>query len=156
MVRDLTRDDHRLHLEQMTLNIQSDQKPFWRWLKAQRMGRPSIPALSINGHTLTNLIDKANALNNYFVSVFTKEDPGGNPKLRHELSASRSTESINNLSITNEEVYKALCKLNPNISGGPDQIPGRLLKEGAQWLAEPLANLYNISLLNSELPIWTG
>ena len=87
----LTRDDHRLHLEHMTLNIHTNQKPFWRWLKTQRMGIPSIPALTINGQILTNLKDKANALNNYFVSVFT---PGEYP---NSVKNSQHQETLNSL-----------------------------------------------------------
>jgi len=35
---------------------------------------------------------------------------------------------------------------------GPDDIPGRLLKEEAPWLAEPLIQLYNLSLQSGVLP----
>ena len=39
---------------------------------------------------------------------------------------------------------------------GPDEIPGRLLHEGADWLAEPLTKLFNLSLSFGSVPVdWT-
>ena len=46
-----------------------------------------------------------------------------------------------------------MCKIDPSKAFGPDDIPGRLLKEGAPWrLAEPLTQLYNLSLQSGVLP----
>ena len=32
-VRHLTRQDHRQHLDEITKNLSTNQRPFWRWLK---------------------------------------------------------------------------------------------------------------------------
>ena len=50
-----------------------------------------------------------------------------------------------------------LCKLDASKAGGPDEVPARLLKEGASWLAKPLATLLTLSLSQGCLPRdWTS
>jgi len=74
-----------------------------------------------------------------------------------ELEFSRSTEHVENMSFSEDEVYNALCLIDPSKACGPDCIPGRLLKEGAPWLSEPLVALFNLSLKTGELPSdWTS
>lgn len=59
--------------------------------------------------------------------------------------------------MTREEVFNLLRNIDPSKSSGPDNVPGRLLKEGAEWLAEPLSNLLSLSLSKGALPRdWTS
>ena len=51
-----------------------------------------------------------------------------------------------------DEVYKVLCRIDSSKACGPDEIPGRLLREGAPWLAEPISKLYSMSLQSKALP----
>ena len=68
------------------------------------------------------------------------------------MQASWSTSSIDELVISEDAVFEVLCKIDPSKACGPDDIPGCLLKEGAPWLAEPLTQLYNLSLQSGVLP----
>ena len=46
--------------------------------------------------------------------------------------------------------------IDPSKASGPDEIPRRLLQEGAPWIAKPLLNLFNASLKSGRLPRdWT-
>lgn len=45
------------------------------------------------------------------------------------------------IAFTKDEVFKVLCSIDPDKSCGLDNVPGRLLKEAAPWIAEPLARL---------------
>jgi hypothetical protein len=54
------------------------------------------------------------------------------------------------------QVCKKLQKLNPYKAIGPDNIPLRLLKEFAYELAEPIADLFNLSLTSIYLLVWYG
>ena len=49
-----------------------------------RKEQTSINTLHFNGETYTNSEDKANALNDQFVSVFTNEDPSPLPHISKE------------------------------------------------------------------------
>jgi hypothetical protein len=54
------------------------------------------------------------------------------------------------------QVCRKLQKLNPYKAMGPDNIPPRLLKEFAYELAEPIADLFNLSLTSLYLLVWYG
>ena len=45
-----------------------------------------------------------------------------------------------------------MCKLDAKKACGLDGLPGRLLKEATVFIAKPLANLFNKSLLTGSLP----
>ncbi|KAF7711715.1 gastrula zinc finger protein XlCGF28.1-like [Silurus meridionalis] len=50
------------------------------------------------------------------------------------------------LCLTTAKVRKTLCIVNPQKSAGPDNIPGRVLRECAQQLADVFTDIFNISL----------
>ena len=56
------------------------------------------------------------------------------------------------LVVSNELVYKKLMKLNRSKAHGPDDIPGWLLKENADLLAAPIADILNSSYREGRLP----
>ncbi len=151
-VRDLTRRDHRQHVERITANLGSNPKPFWKCLKNNRSQLNTIPELTFKGEKFTSDVQKAEALNMCFKSAFTSEDTLGLEKLKLGLTGIRSTDSIAELTITEEEVYDELCTIDSSKACGPDLIPGRLLKEGAASLAAPLRLLFVRSLEMGTLP----
>ncbi len=102
------------------------------------------------GKTLSSAIDKCNALNNYFTSVFTKEKSINHQKLSHSLKS--VTQSLTSISISQADTLKALTSIDPTKSCGPDDIPGRLLREGAIHLSKPLTKLFNMSIQQGKLP----
>ena len=59
------------------------------------------------------------------------------------------------LVVSNESVYKKLMKLNRSKAHGPDGIPGWVLKENADLLAVPIADILNSSYREGLLPpLW--
>ena len=95
--------------------------------------------------------DKANVLNDFFSSVFTREDRSYIP----DFPRASYNVPIADMSITIEDVRKKLDALNPNKATGPDEIPPRLLKELAAVLAGPIAIIMNKSIQEGNLPsIW--
>ena len=66
--------------------------------------------------------DKADALNDYFKSVFTKE------QLPIPTKGPSPFPSIQSLEIGLNGVTKQLQALNPNKASGPDEIPAKVLK----------------------------
>ena len=136
--RNLTRRDQNLHIKKITNNLLKDQKPFWCWLKNTKGGHRSIPDIHHQGNILSSALEKANALNIFFSSVFSKEITSNIDSLHLKLLPSKSSAEITNVVFTSDDVYELLCVIDPSKSSGPDNIPGRLFKEGAPWIAEPL------------------
>ncbi len=156
-VRTLTREDHNHHLDSLINNLNANnQKPFWNWIKRLRGGTCLLPNLHHMGHAYQTAIDKAKIMNQYFSSVFTRESTSGLTSLQSDLQPTNSVMSTTELQVTEDEVLEALLKIDPSKSAGPDEIPGRLLREGAVWLSVPLTKLYNLSLSKGSLPSdWT-
>ncbi|KAK3549051.1 hypothetical protein QTP70_029512, partial [Hemibagrus guttatus] len=51
------------------------------------------------------------------------------------------------------DVKRTLCGINPRKSAGPDNIPGRVLRECAEQLADVFTDTFNISLSSAVVPI---
>jgi len=108
-------------------------------------------------HNLCNIIGlctsdsaKANLFNQYFISVFTKEDTSVLPKLNFPTIAGFT---FDNLSVSPSDVYAELSALDSSKACGPDGICPRLPKEGAAELAVPLTAIFNKSLADGALPL---
>ena len=145
----MTRRDHRLHLEEITANLSTNQKPFWRWIKRVRNNQSSISDIHQRGTVCSSAMEKAKALHEFFTPTFTQENA-----LVSEMpqDTNRTSMKIEDVCFSEEEVHEALCKVNPFKSCGPDDIPGRLLLEGASSLANPLSKLFNLSMQQGAIP----
>ena len=86
----------------------------------------------------------------YFVSVFTKECISNLEELQCHLPSELF--HLDTVIVSSSEVLKELSALDSHKACGPDQICPRLFKEGADIIASPLAELFNKSLSDGELP----
>ena len=78
----------------------------------------------------------------------TQEDMSELP----DLGQSR-TPSVHPIKVNVKGVLKLLKDIKPHKATGPDNIPGRLLKEAAEELAPGLAHLFQISVDNGKIPL---
>ena len=93
-----------------------------------------------NGVTLTN-IELVNALNAFFSSVNADIPTFDLNELPTFLPSADQVPLIHPY-----QVCKKLLNLNPYKAMGPDNIPPRVLKEFAYELADPIAEIFNLSL----------
>ncbi|KAK3560212.1 hypothetical protein QTP86_000769 [Hemibagrus guttatus] len=56
------------------------------------------------------------------------------------------------LCLSTADVKRTLCRVNPLKSAGPDNIPGRVLRECAEQLADVFTDIFNISLSSTIFP----
>ncbi|KAK3508072.1 hypothetical protein QTP70_012309 [Hemibagrus guttatus] len=56
------------------------------------------------------------------------------------------------LCLSTADVKRTLCRVNPQKSAGPDNIPGRVLRECAEQLVDVFTNIFNISLSSTFVP----
>jgi hypothetical protein len=59
---------------------------------------------------------------------------------------------IDHITTSPDEVYDLLKCIDTSKATGPDGISPRMLREAAPAIAEPLSNLFNLSLLNHKVP----
>ena len=102
-----------------------------------------------NNTAVSDSQGKADLLNDYFFSIFTKEDTSTTTSLNSALLSP----DMRKIVVTSNGVQKLLDRLNANKAGGPDQLPTRILKELSQELAPLLAQLFQQSLDDGKLPI---
>ena len=92
----------------------------------------------------------------HFKSIFLLKNTSLLSSLREEPRSSWSSEEVNEIVISGEDMYDLPGKFDISKAAGPGEVPEKLLKEGA-WLAEPLAILFTLSLSQGCLPSdWTS
>ena len=124
-------------------------KAFFKYANSKLKTRTGIADLSCeNDRVVRSDKEKAEALNEFFCSVFTKEDKDKMPEPLKKLS----NQTLKEIHIKREEVEKKLSNLNPNKALGPDGISPSILKQCANELAAPLTILMNKSMEEGIIP----
>ena len=116
-------------------------------MKYKKRDQVSIPPLDVNGLTVSDSQEKADAINAQFLSVHIEEDVSTLPDLGTSPYSSIGTEDI-----TMEGVACLLADLQSHKAHGPDEIPARLLKETAYNMAPLLTLIFKASLHQQHLP----
>jgi hypothetical protein len=97
---------------------------FYRFVNICKGNKEKIPAMNdCNGGLITDPVDKANNLNNYYASVFSCE---------RGIPVINSTHSDKPFNIKIGIIRKWLAMNGRNKSVGPDGIPGAILKMGGE------------------------
>ena len=122
-------------------------KKFWNFIKHQRTDHSGVAPLKVNGSLITDPLMKAEALNDQFQSVFTRESDLDNIPTPKKTAA-----TMPRIHITKPGVTKLLRQLNPGKAAGPDSISPRVLKELAEELSDPLTRIFQKSLEEKKVP----
>uniref|UniRef100_A0A8C3H5H4 Reverse transcriptase domain-containing protein n=1 Tax=Chrysemys picta bellii TaxID=8478 RepID=A0A8C3H5H4_CHRPI len=137
------------HLElQLARDVKSNKKGFYRYVSSKKKVKESVgPLLNEGGNLVTEDVEKANVLNDFFASVFTK-------KVSSQTAALGSTGwgEGDQPSVEKEVVWDYLEKLDEHKSMRPDALHPRVLKELADVIAEPLAIIFENSWRSGEVP----
>jgi len=103
-----------------------------------------------SGQSVTNDTDWANLLNEYFTSVNVPDD-GKLPN----FSDRSGGDKLDNIIFNRHVIVKAIKKLKPNLSAGPDGYPPVLIRKLVNSIAEPLAYIYNSFMsVGQVLNVW--
>ena len=117
---------------------------FYKYVRRRKGNRESIPAIKDNkGKLVTDPIEKANALNNYYASLFSRESI--NPQIQ-------ATETGKSFKISTNVIRKRISVIGKNKSVGPDGIPGEILQLGGEAMIPYLARLMDITMNNNAVP----
>jgi hypothetical protein len=117
---------------------------FYRYVKRRKGNRENIPMIrDYNGRHITDPVEKANNLNNYYSSVFSYE---------RDIPEIKTSHRYEPFTIKINIIRKRLAMIGRNKSVGPDDIPGDILKMGGEAMIPYLARLIDISINKSTLP----
>ena len=134
----------------------TNPKVYWKLLKQFIKSNknceiiPPLKTITDDGeeHFYFSDANKANCLNDYFVSISTIND--NNILLPNFISKTNNT--IETISITEQEVLDILSTLNPNKAVGEDKLSHRVLLLTKHTICKPLTILFNKSLSECKFP----
>ena len=151
-VRRLTRKAQKDKEKKIANESKRNPKKFWNYVKSKLKTKPGISELLINEtnknqETTKTDEEKAEVLSKFFTSVFTEEPDGDLPKMDM-----KTEDKLGFFTISTEEVAKKLRNTRIDKSAGPDGIHPRILNELSEELSQPLAMLFNKTLVEGKLP----
>ena len=112
---------------------------------------PIIPPLLENGLFISNIAEKAQLFNDYFILQCTTIDTGN----EIPLETQRNHILINDFVISDEKILKIIRSLNPNKAHGWDEISIRMMKLSDVALVTPLKIIFTNCLRRGVFPeIW--
>ena len=132
------KDDYDSNLDKKVSNNENfGNKEFYKILK-QFMNKKgindSIPPLEYDGQIHNSSLEKANALNDYFIKQSTLENINDEvPNLTQYAS------QLDNIIISQTDVSLVIKNLDKTKASGPDRIHNRLLIAASQIISEPLS-----------------
>jgi hypothetical protein len=150
-VRKLTRKARSCYEQDIANEAKSNPKKFWSFAKNQTKTRDGVADLQRgeDPDTLTTTdAEKAQALQEQFSSVFTREPDGAIPTLEDRVC----DVPMQPFNVTADMVKQKLTKLKSSKSPGPDSISPRIYHELQNELAAPLAAIFNKSLETGKVP----
>ena len=130
-------------------SLQENHKRFWSYIKRLRSDNFGIPVLRKGDSIFTSDKDKAEALNDYFQSVFTKDNdllPAFSPTTPAYIN------NMRHIVFSPNGVLKQLASLNPSKSAGPDGISPRFLRDLSAEISSMLTFIFQQGYDTGTLP----
>ena len=138
--------------EKLANNIKSDSKSFFAYVNSNKRSNNKIgPLKNSEGKVVEENREASNLLNNYFASVFTKEDVSVVPEPEVVFKGTEY-QCLAEIEINKDIVLEKLNSINVNKCQGPDEIHGKIIYEIRHEIAEPLTKLFKLSLETSTVP----
>ena len=152
-------------LSETSQNLNNPLK-FWKTIKslAGTTNESELPSCIVMGsHKIYDKANMVDCFNEHFISsgsLFDSVNAGYIPATSCSTYSSPGVhltegETFSFKPVTVSEVHKVLKCLDSRKSGGPDQLNPYFLKLAADFIAEPLTYLFNLSLFTNKIPtIW--
>ena len=133
----------------LSLHIKDDPKAFYKYARSKTKIKDTVgPMTDDLGNDILDDGVNVKLLNEYFASIFTKENLVDMPM----YNKASYKNALNTVDFTEETVYDQLCKLRTDKSPGVDGIYPVVLKSLANVIFKSLSHIFNQSLLCNIVP----
>lgn len=145
------KNSYNNYILKIETDIKNDPRKFWLFIKNKResVGIPNY--MNFNGDEFHNPQDILNSFAKFFKQSFSDDTINND-------SANRCPYDNNYICINNfsdDDVERALKKIKPKFTTGPDLIPAFLIHDCRFVLVRPLSILFNLCLKNQAIPsLW--
>ena len=139
------------YLKDLASNMHGNKecKLFWNYVNSKCKGSNDLTVIKMdNGSTLTDEREISECMNEFFASVFTRENLENIPSFEQIIT----DDSLSSLQCSVDEVTKLLKELKPRKSPGPDGIHPLILKKCANTLAISICKIFNLSFSLGKIP----
>ena len=120
---------------------------FFKYIDKRTKVTSGVDSIMVGDNLISDSFEKANALNDHYVSVYTRDNgilPIFNPKM--------PPDSFIDIAITDQNIIKAIKKLNGSGAPGLDGISPLFIKNVFPYLVKPLKNIFVTSLSSGHVP----
>ena len=147
------RNSKRSYEQKLAFNIKHDSKSFYAYVRSKQKVQDKVgPLEGSDGNKITEGFLMAENLNEYFSSVFTREDTNALPVPETKFEG-RESDYLGQLIVTQKMVAKKIREMKDNKSPGVDGIPPKLLLEVVEQISIPLATVFNLSIEEGVVPL---
>jgi hypothetical protein len=153
------RQSEKMYYQKLFSDTRNGINNFWKAFgstlnSSKRKSKSYLSKIEIDGKSLTNDCDIADAMNSYFSNVgniiskkLGKAQGHFKDYLKNKLSNSFVLSPV-----TEHDILKELSKIKPNKAAGPDDLKPKLIKICKMELIQPLTLLYNKSIADAKFP----
>ena len=147
-VKNMIRNAKRRFEKKLADGEGGNKRPFFAYIKRKTKSRPSIgPLKDKDKKVVTEDEEMAKILNDFFSSVFTREDLNQIPEAEE-----METDTLEEIRITAWKVRKKIRKLSRAAASGPDGIGPCILQELENELVEGLTLIFQRSIYAGVVP----
>ena len=138
--------------EKLAKQINENPKFFYSYVRSKSKTKVKVgPLIDDAGSIVGDNKGMSRILNEYFSSVFTKENMNTVPVASEKVRLGKEVE-LGDIKVTEEKVEKAIRSLKANKTGGVDDLDSSLIKQSMAGLVKPLKILYEKSMKEGEVP----